>query len=107
MRASPAFGTLTAMDRFEDQVMKAFSSRLRKARASAGYEHAKVFAEALGVEPARYRHWERGTAQPDLTTLTRICRLLGVEANDLLPLTTRKAVAARGGGSATPSKAVA
>ncbi len=78
------------MGRFEDEVMRTFSHRLRKARERAGYETAKIFAEALGVEPARYRHWERGSAQPDLTTLTRICRLLDVEANDLLPLTLRK-----------------
>jgi len=77
------------MGRFEDDVMRAFSQRLRSARKAAGFGNAKVFAEALGVEPARYRHWERGTAQPDLTTLTRICRLLNVEANDLLPLTLR------------------
>lgn len=95
------------MDRFEDQVMKAFSTRLKKAREGAGFTRAKYFAEALGVEPARYRHWERGTAQPDLTTLTRICRLLGVEANDLLPLTTRKHDAGRGGGQNTPPRAVA
>lgn len=85
------------MARFEEEVMRAFSHRLRKAREDAGYATAKIFAEALGVEPARYRHWERGTAQPDLTTLTRICRLLHVEANDLLPLTLKRKGAADGG----------
>ena len=84
------------MARFEEEVMRAFSDRLRKARETAGYATAKIFAEALGVEPARYRHWERGTAQPDLTTLTRICRLLNVEANDLLPLTLKRKNAADG-----------
>ena len=71
---------------FHKQVMHAFAERLRTARIEAGYAHAKDFAEALGVEPPTYRYWERGQAAPDLTTLTRICRLLKVEPNDLLPL---------------------
>lgn len=76
---------------FHKQVMQAFAERLRAARIEAGYAHAKDFAEALGVEPPTYRYWERGQAAPDLTTLTRICRLLKVEPNDLLPLGRRKA----------------
>jgi len=71
---------------FHKQVMHSFAERLRSARIEAGYAHAKDFAEALGVEPPTYRYWERGQAAPDLTTLTRICRLLKVEPNDLLPL---------------------
>ena len=75
---------------FHKQVMTAFSERLKAARIAGGYAHAKDFAEALGVEPPTYRYWERGQAAPDLTTLTRICRLLKVEPNDLLPLGRRK-----------------
>ena len=78
------------MERFEDQVMSAFSRRLKEARSAAGYESAKQFADALGVEPPTYRYWERGAASPDLPMLTRICRLLEVEPNDLLPLALRK-----------------
>jgi len=66
--------------------MHALSERLKTARVSAGYEHAKDFADALGVEAPTYRYWERGQAQPDLTTLTRICILLNIEPNDLLPI---------------------
>lgn len=66
--------------------MQAFSEKLKSARVSAGYEHAKDFADALGVEAPTYRYWERGQAQPDLTTLARICMLLDIEPNDLLPM---------------------
>lgn len=70
--------------------MRAFSERLKSARIEAGYEHAKQFADALGVEPHTYRYWERGHAQPDLTTVTRICQLLNIEPNDLLPLARKR-----------------
>lgn len=78
------------MERFNEKVMKAFAERLKKARSDAGYRHASDFAEALKIEPHTYRYWERGQAAPDLTTLTRICRLLNVEPNDLLPLAIKQ-----------------
>ena len=83
-------GTLRRMERFHNEVMSAFAKRLKHARESAGFEHAKEFAEALGVEENRYRHWERGSAQPDLAMLTRITRLLKIEPNELLPMAYRK-----------------
>ena len=70
---------------FHKRVMQVFSERLRTARLNAGFQHAKDFADALGVEAPTYRYWERGQAQPDLTTLARICILLRVEPNYLLP----------------------
>ena len=69
---------------FHEQVMKSFAVKLRLARQAAGYESAKQFADALGVEAPTYRYWERGAAAPNLTMLTRICQLLDVEPNDLL-----------------------
>lgn len=79
-------GTLPPMnDRFHDEVMSTFGKKLREARESAGFETAKQFAEALGVEENRYRHWERGSAQPNLPMLVRITRLLKVELSDLIP----------------------
>lgn len=78
------------MERLEDAVKKAFSKRLRDARVAAGYEHANQFARALNVEVPRYRTWERGEHLPDLPTLTRICQLLDLEPNDLLPLALKK-----------------
>jgi transcriptional regulator with XRE-family HTH domain len=72
-------------DRFHLEVMATFGKKLREARESAGFETAKQFAEALGVEENRYRHWERGSAQPNLPMLVRITRLLKVELSDLIP----------------------
>ena len=75
---------------FEAKVMKIFSDRLRAAREAAGFEEAEDFANALGVTGARYRQWERGNARPNLVLLTRVCQLLDVDPNYLLPLAVRK-----------------
>lgn len=69
--------------------MKAFAKRLRAARKEAGYDSAERFAHALGVEPHTYRHWERAESQPNLTILTRMCQLLNVTPNELLPLASQ------------------
>lgn len=71
--------------------MKTFGKRLRDARKRAGYDSAQQFAGVLGKEPHTYRHWERGEAEPDFEMLTRICELLTISPNDLLP------IAAQGG----------
>lgn len=96
-------GHTPRMDRFHSEVMNAFSKRLKAAREAAGFETAKEFAEALGVEENRYRHWERGSAQPDLAMLTRITRLLKIEPNDLFPLAYRRKDQGNPGGSALAS----
>lgn len=72
-------------DRFEKDVMSTFGRKLKEAREQAGFETAKEFAEALGIEENRYRHWERGSAQPALPMLARITRLLKVELKELVP----------------------
>lgn len=77
------------MERFDEQVRNAFAKSLKKAREAAGYATAAQFANALGMTPAAYRYWERGGANPNLTQLTRICQLLDVEPNELLPLALR------------------
>lgn len=69
--------------------MKAFGKQLRKARESAGYTSAQAFAHVLGQAPHTYRHWERGEAEPDFKNLTRICELLQVSPNDLIPHATQ------------------
>jgi len=84
---------------FNEQVMKSFGSALRAAREAAGFKHAKAFAEALSVPDHRYRAWERGEYTPDLMTLTRMCRLLDVEPNTLLPLALKRNTKASSGGS--------
>jgi transcriptional regulator with XRE-family HTH domain len=78
------------MERFEDKVKKAFAKRLKAARKNAGYRFANEFAEALKETEHTYRSWERGEYLPDLPKMTRICRLLNVEPNELLPLALKK-----------------
>lgn len=78
------------MDRFHQEVMATFGEKLKEARERAGFETAKEFAESLGVEENRYRHWERGSAQPSLPMLARITRLLKVELSDLIPQSYQK-----------------
>jgi transcriptional regulator with XRE-family HTH domain len=65
--------------------MSTFGRKLKEARERAGFDTAKQFAESLGVEENRYRHWERGSAQPALPMLVRITRLLKVELTELIP----------------------
>lgn len=75
---------------FSEKVMATFSEKLRAAREAAGFEEAEDFANALGVRAHRYRHWEAGRAKPDIVMVSRICQLLEVEPNDLLPHAVKK-----------------
>jgi len=81
------------MERFETLVKKALAKRLKQARQDAGYRYANEFARALGTEEHTYRSWERGEHMPDMANFTRICKLLSVEPNDLLPLALKRHVA--------------
>lgn len=67
------------------QIMTTFGKQLKRAREAAGYQSAQQFAHVLGKEPHAYRKYERGQSQPDLETLVRICELLNITPNDLLP----------------------
>jgi transcriptional regulator with XRE-family HTH domain len=78
----------TASERRES-IRREFGRRLKAAREAAGFDSAELFAFAFGVEPHTYRHWERGDHEPDLTTLQRLCLILHVSANDLLPVDER------------------
>lgn len=80
--------------------MKTFGARLRKARETK-YESAAKFAHALGKEEHTYRHYERGESEPDFETLERICNLLEITPNDLMPgAVSRRATSASGNGYA-------
>jgi transcriptional regulator with XRE-family HTH domain len=68
------------------QIMQTFGRRLKQARELAGYKSAQQFAHILGIEPHTYRKYERGASEPNYDTLTRICELLEVTPNHLLPL---------------------
>ena len=92
-------GSFCGMSTLATDVMQRFHERLKRARRRAGYVHAKDFADSLNVEAPTYRQWERGQASPDLVMLTRICKALNVEPNELLPLAKRKKGPKGNGGS--------
>ena len=65
--------------------LSSFAKELREARLAAGFSSAQKFAEFISMEPAAYRHYERGSSSPPLDRLIEICQHLGVKPNDLLP----------------------
>jgi transcriptional regulator with XRE-family HTH domain len=67
------------------KIMIAFGKRLKAARERGGYRSAEKFAQVLGMESPAYRKYERGESPPNLETLTRICQLLRITPNYLLP----------------------
>jgi len=85
--------------------MKTFGDRLKQAREAAGYESAQRFSGVLGLEPHTYRKYERGQSEPNYETLTRICELLSVTPNDLLPLGAAGARRALASGNPQPAAA--
>jgi transcriptional regulator with XRE-family HTH domain len=61
-----------------------FAKRLRALRAQRGYERARHFAKALGIEENRYTRYERAEVEPNLTLLFEICQKLAVTPNALM-----------------------
>ena len=72
------------------QIMKAFAKRLKVARENAGYRSAESFANVLGMESHAYRKYERGDSEPNFETFTRVCELLDITPNELLPYAAKK-----------------
>lgn len=62
----------------------AFARRLEAARIAAGYATMRDFADALGVQEARYRRWEAAETEPDLWHLVRIAKLSGASLDALI-----------------------
>ncbi len=60
-----------------------FSQKLTEARKNKGYTQEQL-AEKLYLTRQAVSRWERGTSEPDLQTLGRICGLLGVTADYLI-----------------------
>ena len=58
-----------------NQYMKGFADRLRIAREQAGYDSARIFADALGIKEQTYRRYERGETTPPYELLRDICKL--------------------------------
>jgi transcriptional regulator with XRE-family HTH domain len=61
----------------------AFGARLRTLRVAAGFQSARLFAEALGVNENTYSRYERGQSAPDFHLLQKICKRLNITPNDL------------------------
>jgi transcriptional regulator with XRE-family HTH domain len=61
-----------------------FAKRLRALRAQRGYERARHFAQALGIEENRYTRYERAEVEPNLSLLVEICQKLAVTPNELM-----------------------
>lgn len=72
-----------------NQVMRTFGKRLRAARERAGYASAQQFAGVAGLEPHAYRKYERGASEPRLEVIVRLCELLDVTPDYLLPVTLK------------------
>lgn len=55
----------------------AVGQRLELLRVSKGFTEQKVFADLIGVKPARYNHWERGRQIIPVEYATKICGMTG------------------------------
>ena len=75
------------------KIMKTFGERLKAAR-EVRFASAQGFAGILGAEPHAYRKYERGEAEPNYDMLTRICQLLEITPNDLLPMASHASIEA-------------
>jgi replicative DNA helicase len=62
----------------------AFAARLRHLSQERGGADRRL-AEQLGVSPALVCSWRQGNCVPDEETFSRLCAVLGVEANELAP----------------------
>jgi transcriptional regulator with XRE-family HTH domain len=75
---------MTAADRADiDEQIRAFGDNLRRARARAGLTQAQLSSVAP-LDRAAISRLECGERAPDMPTLLRICRALGVTPADLL-----------------------
>jgi transcriptional regulator with XRE-family HTH domain len=77
-----------------------FAARLKRLRLQRGFERARFFARALGIEENRYTRYERAEVEPSLTLLQKICDTLHVSPNELLGVAeVPPAFAAQGSGA--------
>lgn len=61
----------------------AFATNLKTARRRR-HRYQKDMAKALGIEPERYRTWERAEREPDITNLAKIAVELDVSLDFLI-----------------------
>ena len=69
--------------------MEGLGKNLRERARALGLSDSEI-ARRLGLSQARYHNYVSDTAEPDLGTLIRICRVLGTSPDELL-IPARKA----------------
>jgi transcriptional regulator with XRE-family HTH domain len=78
------------------EVRSQFAKRLKSMRVQSGFERARYFAKALGIEENRYTRYERAEVEPSLTLIHKICEVLRVSPNELLGFPEPKGAAIAG-----------
>jgi DNA-binding XRE family transcriptional regulator len=68
------------------EVRARFAQRLKTLRTQRGFDRARYFAKALGIEENRYTRYERAEVEPSLTLIHKMCETLQVSPNELLGL---------------------
>ena len=66
------------------EVRSKFAKRLKDMRVRSGFDRARSFAKALGIEENRYTRYERAEVEPSLTLIHKMCEILRVSPNELL-----------------------
>lgn len=74
------------------EVRSQFAKRLKTMRVQSGFERARYFAKALGIEENRYTRYERAEVEPSLTLIQKICEVLRVSPNELLGFPEQRSV---------------
>jgi transcriptional regulator with XRE-family HTH domain len=73
-----------------DRALENIGRRIAEIRRVRGFTQAQI-AEAAGVSIGRWQALERGTQNPTVRTLLRVCSLLDVELVQLLELPRSRA----------------
>ena len=64
--------------------MREFGKRLRRIRQSRGYSIDRLYLESSHLSRATISRIEKGEADPQLSTLRRIAKTLGVKLSKLI-----------------------
>lgn len=65
------------------------ASKLRNAREKSGYTQEDI-AKTLGVTPQKISSFETGRTRVDVDTLVALCKIYGVDANDIMGIEPQK-----------------
>lgn len=75
----------TAQHEVETEKLAGIGDRIREAREALGWQQQEL-GTRLGLLPSAVAHWEAGRRIPDASSIVKLCRSLGVEADWLLGL---------------------